>query len=362
MDNWRFWIAIRQSQSGAATVDVPSLYVLRQRDSRDWLIAVAWGSYPLQSDLRDVLSSYPAALLLTSGGTEFLVAHLFVNGRVEQRVASGPLFDPTWSIDPGEFAVLAEWATTAAELPADIPLMHDLWYGRGKGDERAASLLMAMGLELPSDTPSSDLLPGCRGPLFFDQPQWVADISLDWEKDIRWFLGRGDGFVGTWDLERPELPPETWPDTPQGRDGAIAEMRHRVIDPIVDRTVLAGERGWIRSQGDDEAAYLVYLNADRRLAIIANGDPPRTLYLSAPGSIRLRVDALRRAGVYVDASAGKGSRIDWELSSWERAKAAAQTHLGDHSLGVVHDVPSEVDRGLRSTLEWIRRASEPRNH
>ena len=360
MDKWRLWLAIRPSQSGAI-IDLPSLEVVRRRESGGWVVAIGWGAYPLQSDLRTFLSSCQAALVMASGGTEFLVAHLFVEGYPELHVASGPLFDSTWSPDPREFALLTDWATTSAELPADIPLMHDLWYGRGKGDERAASFLIAMGLELPSETPCVDQLIGCSGPLFFDQPQWVADRSVDWERDVPWILGRGDEFVGIWDLRHPDLPPARWPDTPQGREDAIAEIRRRVIDPIIDRTVLEGDRGWIRSQINGEHACLVYLNADYRLAIIADTDPPRTFYLSTPGSARIRDDALRRTGIHVDASAVRGSRIDWTLSTWDRAKAAAQAYLGERSRGVVQEVPSYVDRRLRATLAWIRGASEASN-
>lgn len=235
-----------------------------------------------------------------------------------------------------------------------------------RGEARLREELERLQVPLEIEVLRADGLGGFVEPVALLPEVRVAERDL-WYRDSRFLPGRGDGFVGIWDRERPEEPIERFPPGRAGEDAAGARVYRLLFDLELGRKQTPGLRRYLRP-GKSELVRMEVppmpdgLSKSQREAfewVASQGIYQHTstepwLLVEEDDDEHWRVLFSGEGRLYLYSVGGYGEELSCRgrFESIEEADAAAERQLAG---GDWDDVPASVPRTLMATLRWAQR-------
>jgi hypothetical protein len=363
----------RGADSAAALVDAVagSEAVLAWPErSRDWTLA----RFSTDEVIRDTLIQHLSylgqpALLATFG-------HVWSGGEVvlvDRRGVQCIGMDPSASArndlhqDPQMQArALAGWEglpVLPVRKPPDLEAMFRRLYPL-PGGASVEDLVQQLGLRLSNSEGWWRDLPGATGEPVLPLPRWIGRRFAP-NHTARWVVARCGNELGGWDREQLGNGPVTrWADDKEGQASAMRFLHERVAVPILESTIVDGERvcgrmTYIDLQGaTGTSGVLLHRSVQGGLALIRARDA-RTIGLKPPLGT---VVVLRRYAEAVGLSVppGRNTQLRLPVPDIESAQQIYSAAFAVSDLGDWHPVPDSVAPTLLQTLGWITTQDKPR--
>lgn len=247
-----------------------------------------------------------------------------------------------------------------------------------KGREIAARLLKRLGFgEVRRGEPWEEL-DGAIGPvLLWDSPPFIGTQPFD-VRSQRWRFAKLPTGIGLWDFDGPPHPVEQWP-TPE--EAAAIDMTvpgwlkpynerawrrwyELVAHPILERTVLDGDRAWgqinYELEGSQHSArFVLHRSADGVVSQFNVYSPYNTLWHMDGRIFVLRGNALLHG---VDGPMPDPDR-PWEIEvpnrNFDDVKAAFKLQRSPEDEVLLIDIPDSVPRHFLDTCAYVRTATHP---